>query len=67
MDQTPLINTDESLLHRFLRYVEFDTQSDEDSGTSPSTAIRSPSPGIRPSHPSPEKTACAAMRPPVDV
>ena len=38
MDQTPLINTDESLLHRFLRYVEFDTQSDEDSGTSPSTA-----------------------------
>ena len=38
MDHTPLINTDESLLHRFLRYVEYDTQSDEDSGTSPSTA-----------------------------
>ena len=38
MDTTPLINTDESLLHRFLRYVEYDTQSDEDSETSPSTA-----------------------------
>lgn len=38
MENTPLVNTDEALLHRFLRYVEIDTQSDEDSGTSPSTA-----------------------------
>jgi len=33
-----LIDHNESLIHRFLRYVEFDTQSSEESETSPSTA-----------------------------
>lgn len=37
MEHEPLINTEETLLHRFLRYVEYDTQSDEESDTSPST------------------------------